>query len=695
MASRVIPLGQAPLTLGRDPDNTIVIEGPNVSRRHCTFVSLPGLKHAVMDLESTNGVVVNERTVRQAVLEPFDRISLGETTLIYLAAGVDANKVLDLVSFSNANTGMSLTQDVEGLRDILLWLILTLHGLTSEEDVYPLVGNVLSDVLERTGYENALLLQAREVETRTVLEPLQWREIPLTVLGEEGLAACRPLVEEALAEGRIVTGASPLASGETLCIPMQSRPRVDLERRRAPVSRVEGALLLGAKEGESGHMSKGDRVLLQALLRQVAVIVASARLQQQATTDPLTQLCSRGCIESALAAEAHRAAVEEIPLGVVLFDIDDFKTVNDTYGHPVGDEVLREVGRRLRRELRADDTAGRWGGEEFMLLLPGNDAEATRIVAEKIVRMVSARPLGKTGVRVTVSAGVCSYPSQANTKEELVRNADVALYQAKAQGKNRAITWAPSLVPPVEDGGCDPGRTQRFKRPRSEVPDEPEPVAWLHCDLFKPVPLRVGAISLGRAQTCDICLPHPSVSRLHAEVRVDGRGTISLDDRSTNGSSLNERPVVGLAEVNLADRIQIGPFVFRVRRRQREDDKGHDTMAGEVRMGRLENISLCDLLTRLVATSAEGLLSVCCASGTGEVTLKAGQPWSARRGDRRGDDALRAMLRIHKGAFSFVPEPIEGPRNVNLSLSESLEICSSCRSDCPASALGKTCPARN
>ncbi len=162
------------------------------------------------------------------------------------------------------------------------------------------------------------------------------------------------------------------------------------------------------------------------------------RLEQMALTDPLTGLSNRRSIEPQLEGEVSRARRHRVPLSVLLADLDHFKQVNDRHGHSVGDEVLREVARRVETILRREDRAARWGGEEFLILLPETDASRAQIVAEKIRRSIAETPLtvSELSIPLTISLGVAAWHEDSNV-DELIRRADQALYRAKACGRNR------------------------------------------------------------------------------------------------------------------------------------------------------------------------------------------------------------------------------------------------------------------
>jgi diguanylate cyclase (GGDEF)-like protein len=175
------------------------------------------------------------------------------------------------------------------------------------------------------------------------------------------------------------------------------------------------------------------------------IALENARLhrivERQALLDSLTGLANRRSIEEALRSELARAARFGTPAALVLADIDDFKRVNDRYGHAVGDEVLREFADALRETLRESDTAGRWGGEEFALILAGTDADGGAALAERARVLIGERTVhlpGGEAVQVTASFGVAAFPECGGTVA-LLEAADDALYEAKRRGKNQVV----------------------------------------------------------------------------------------------------------------------------------------------------------------------------------------------------------------------------------------------------------------
>ncbi len=171
-------------------------------------------------------------------------------------------------------------------------------------------------------------------------------------------------------------------------------------------------------------------------------------VERQAMVDSLTGLANRRSLEESLRSELARAARFSDSVCVVLADLDDFKQVNDQYGHAAGDEVLKAFAGALRKTVRESDVAGRWGGEEFALVLPGTDADGGARLAERARATIEAREVKMPNgdlCSVTASFGVASFP-ESHELGEILAAADSALYAAKGQGKNRVVVSAESIT---------------------------------------------------------------------------------------------------------------------------------------------------------------------------------------------------------------------------------------------------------
>ena len=170
-----------------------------------------------------------------------------------------------------------------------------------------------------------------------------------------------------------------------------------------------------------------------------------AQTIELAITDGLTGLHNRRYLDSHLQTLFERAASRQRPLSLLISDIDRFKRINDTHGHAAGDEVLREFARRLRKNVRGIDLACRYGGEEFVVVMPDTEQAVAERVAERIRQEIEMLPFGSEGAAaldVTVSIGVASISPAADTLEALLKRADGALYEAKKSGRNRVVARA-------------------------------------------------------------------------------------------------------------------------------------------------------------------------------------------------------------------------------------------------------------
>jgi two-component system cell cycle response regulator len=162
-----------------------------------------------------------------------------------------------------------------------------------------------------------------------------------------------------------------------------------------------------------------------------------------AITDALTGLYNRRYMESHLGTLVEQAAARDKPLTVLVLDIDYFKSINDTYGHDAGDDVLREFALRIRKSIRGIDLACRYGGEEFVIVMPETDMSVATMVAERLRRRIATEPFsiqqGGRAIEVTISVGIAGIASPDDRAASILKRADQALYRAKRDGRNRVV----------------------------------------------------------------------------------------------------------------------------------------------------------------------------------------------------------------------------------------------------------------
>ena len=223
-----------------------------------------------------------------------------------------------------------------------------------------------------------------------------------------------------------------------------------LRARVVPVVRAIERIAAGELDTPIPPLRGGLGGRLATAMETVATNLAETH--DAATTDRLTGIANRPAILAALFTEVERAVRYDRPLAVAFADIDLFKNVNDTYGHEVGDVILRGVAATLKANIRSADTLGRYGGEEFMAILPETDTQAAAALAEKLRQLVQGARFmaeGAGAVNVTVSIGVATGVGRSLRVEALVRDADAAMYSAKALGRNQVYLFEE----PDEDAG--------------------------------------------------------------------------------------------------------------------------------------------------------------------------------------------------------------------------------------------------
>lgn len=229
--------------------------------------------------------------------------------------------------------------------------------------------------------------------------------------------------------------------------------RVSMESER---NLIEQALIKQQKkvsllEGESVEQKELNSFYLFILMSCISFIVVAVIMVQYRNNkkmyalsikDPLSTLYNRRYVFDYLATYLEGASIEKTELSVILLDIDDFKGVNDKYGHPVGDDVIKKIADIARDVFRAEDVIGRIGGEEFLCVLPRTDAKQCEAIAKRLLKKVSNQIFIKTpGLRVTVSIGISSLSERCPDRNSLYLHADEALYQAKHNGKNTVVIY--------------------------------------------------------------------------------------------------------------------------------------------------------------------------------------------------------------------------------------------------------------
>jgi diguanylate cyclase (GGDEF)-like protein len=227
----------------------------------------------------------------------------------------------------------------------------------------------------------------------------------------------------------------------SICVPLIAQGEV-LGMLHLKIVNTKTQAMIGSPEA---LLEKKQRVAI-SFAEHIGLSLANLRLREslrtQAIRDPLTGLFNRRYMEETMERECARVKRLDAPMSLIMMDFDNFKQFNDTYGHNVGDILLRQFGEWLKTQKRIEDIACRFGGEEFILILPGACLDIAYKRAEELrlgVKELQVQHNGKSHNVLSLSLGVAVLPDHGSTSEELIKAADMAMYQAKKEGRDRVI----------------------------------------------------------------------------------------------------------------------------------------------------------------------------------------------------------------------------------------------------------------
>jgi diguanylate cyclase (GGDEF)-like protein len=226
-----------------------------------------------------------------------------------------------------------------------------------------------------------------------------------------------------------------IGAGDQFCIPvMTQNGPIGLLTLHVPTTREGDNSISRGRRNLSLMTGIADR-----LGPTLSGIELRTRLHEDSIRDPLTKLYNRRFMDESLRRELLRARRGQAPVSLILLDLDKFKHINDEYGHDIGDQVLIMLANQLNKSVREEDFVYRYGGEEFVIVLPGADLDIAKQRAEQACEAVRAMRVetGKTPLHVTISAGVATYPVHGMNHDQLLVQADKALYVAKQSGRDR------------------------------------------------------------------------------------------------------------------------------------------------------------------------------------------------------------------------------------------------------------------
>jgi diguanylate cyclase (GGDEF)-like protein len=323
------------------------------------------------------------------------------------------------------------------------------RAMTYISDLKNLLQYILNQAIEITGAEKGSIM-LYDIETNRlsvrVLAGLEDKAYQKKVNNNE--IVCRSFKPGEGIAGRVFQTGRPMvvdkASEEELFVePAQSFVRsiacIPMKVYSDPI----GVINVTNKRDETGFNDE-DVGLLKAVADQSAVAINKAQLWEMAVTDSLTGLYMRRYFMVKFQEELHRAQRYEKNLTVIMADLDRFKNINDTYGHSTGDRVLKIVAKFLQQNIRDVDIIARFGGEEFVILLPEADKNEARTVSERLRRNLAHLKLDDLP-HLTISLGIAAYPEDGNDIEELIKRSDAAMYAAKQSGRNRVEMYTTGM----------------------------------------------------------------------------------------------------------------------------------------------------------------------------------------------------------------------------------------------------------
>jgi diguanylate cyclase (GGDEF)-like protein len=415
-------------TVGRKPDNDIVIADESASRVHAEIHCHTDLV-VIVDLGSTNGTFLNrERLTQPHVLRAEDQIRIGQHVVsIVLRDDHTAAGLVAALSGTQPLTRDLLLESVDQHAVLLYEVASRLNTILDLDTALQEVSNLMRvsmgaekcevilaerfGQLAELGFPTSIAQQAIEQRSVVILSNVPAQTDP--ALGKS---------------------ARLLGIRSVLCVPVM----MDEE--------IAALIYVYKRDPASRPFDQHDVQLAVAISHQAALTIQRAHLlkkaqllEQLAMTDSLTGLHNRRQFLELAALEFQRARRYRHPLSVLMLDIDGFKQVNDTYGHAVGDQILQIVSTRCRKSLRDIDLLGRYGGDEFVVLLPEDDLNGARNAAERLCRYVAATSVDTDRglLNITLSLGAAALAEGDADVASLLNRADAALYRAKNAGRNR------------------------------------------------------------------------------------------------------------------------------------------------------------------------------------------------------------------------------------------------------------------
>jgi len=342
------------------------------------------------------------------------------------------------------------------------------RAMTYISDLKSLLEYILNQAIEITGAEkgNIMLydIEKNQLSIR-VMAGLQDKAFQRRVNNNE--IDCRSFKPGEGIAGRVFQSGKPMVVDKAGEDDLFIEPDTSFVRSIVCIpmlvySDVIGVINVTNKLDDCGFTDE-DVELLKAVADQAAVAINKAQLWEMAVTDSLTGLYVRRYFMVKLQEELHRAERYNKTLSIVMADLDNFKRINDSYGHTAGDRVLKAVGHFFQNNIRDVDIIARYGGEEFVILLPEADKDEAYTVSERLRYSLERLKVGDLP-ELTMSLGIACFPEDGENLDRLIKQADAALYAAKQTGRNKVVKYGSAIEPTVFD------RSDVHDRPEAEQP---------------------------------------------------------------------------------------------------------------------------------------------------------------------------------------------------------------------------------
>lgn len=463
------------IKIGRNPSCDIVLQFLTVSREHLLLRCDTADRLFIQDLHSTFGTRVNGQKIIPGVMVPIQPGSMVQVSEeVFLDVETSEN-----IAIEEKTQAQPITSEIFPffLHRNLTFVKQTFSEIKNliENDLQPSLEPLESKISERIHELSAMLEVSYALNSILNYQQLLEYTIDMALNVTRAERGCLILFNENSQKFEMVVARKMgdkevnkemhtsqslilkcFKSGETIVITDTNLDQEIANKKSIVLNQIKCVALTPLKYNRSiigvlyldsrispGIFKERDQELLKFFATQASVAINNSRLLHLATTDGMTELTNHRSFLQRLLEEFYRAKRYNLNLSVIIMDLDHFKAVNDTYGHPAGDAVLKAIGKILKLNVRIHDLPARYGGEEFIVLLPQTEKLGAMVLAEKLRTTIEATSVKITPdkeITCTVSIGVAQIdPATMNKPLALVQAADQALYQAKTNGRNQIV----------------------------------------------------------------------------------------------------------------------------------------------------------------------------------------------------------------------------------------------------------------